>query len=109
MSGEIHEICHSGSEEKNRNFIEICHTQVEITASKFPMAAIRNSGTPLACARPCGAPVLGQLCTVNGTGLGKKTPGGAGTRTGPLHKKDVTCEFVICDMRRGLLYMFVHV
>jgi len=48
--GEIHEICHSGSEEKNRNFIEICHTRVEITseimASKFPMAAIRNSDTP---------------------------------------------------------------
>jgi hypothetical protein len=43
---EIHEICHSGSEEKNRNFIEICHTRVEIMASKFPMAAIRNSDTP---------------------------------------------------------------
>ena len=36
----------------------------------------------VACARPV-VPVLallGQLCTVNGTGLGKKTPGGAGTR-----------------------------
>ena len=36
----------AGAKRKNRNFIEICHTQVEITASKFPMAAIRNSGTP---------------------------------------------------------------
>ena len=36
----------AGAKRKKRNFIEICHTQVEITASKFPMAAIRNSGTP---------------------------------------------------------------
>ena len=34
----------AGAKRKKRNFIEICHTQVEITASKFPMAAIRNSG-----------------------------------------------------------------
>ena len=31
---------------KNRNFIEICHTRFEIIASKFPMAAIRNSCLP---------------------------------------------------------------
>ncbi len=36
----------AGAKRKKRNFIEICHTQVEITASKFPMAAIRNSGQP---------------------------------------------------------------
>ena len=44
--GEIHEICHSGSEEEKRNVIEICHTRFEIMASKFPMAAFRNSGRP---------------------------------------------------------------
>ena len=36
----------AGAKRKKRNFIEICHTQVEITASKFSMAAIRNSGQP---------------------------------------------------------------
>ena len=36
----------AGAKRKNRNFIEICHTRVEIMASKFPMAAIRNSDTP---------------------------------------------------------------
>ena len=49
--GEIHEICHSGSEEEKRNVIEICHTRFEIMASKFPMAAFRNSGLPQSTTR----------------------------------------------------------
>ena len=47
--GEIHEICHMdspGAKRKPRNFIEICHTRFEIMASKFPMAAFRNSYQP---------------------------------------------------------------
>ena len=38
----------AGAKRKKRNFIEICHTRFEIIASKFPMAAIRNSCPPQA-------------------------------------------------------------
>ena len=39
----------AGAKRKPRNFIEICHTRFEIMASKFPMAAFRNSGRDPNC------------------------------------------------------------
>ena len=52
----------AGAKRKQRNFIEICHARVEIMASKFSMAAIRNSDKPQEAmrrgdGRPCTAHV----------------------------------------------------